>query len=405
MEIAVWLVGESFDPDRGLASYHTLPLQPRVADQIERALEAAKAILGRRTRDIVYSLSRHYLRESVPGWDPRIGPLPATQPPARWWRAERTPWRSPNFMASVFVAFEDEVGEWWVYDPKTKMLYRYPLASNYYGESLDARLTSISPAEARRLIESGLQPLNHFPRPADGRGFSLEDAFAQTQPGRLYDRQGQEKRSPSLATGIDRLLSPPATHEEARAWMAIAVWLVGEEFDPDRSFATYNDLPLLEQALSQLDRALATARTILGERARDIAYRESRLYLHEAIPGYNPLSGPLPATQPPARWWRGENMPPLGGSPPVFVAYEDEIGNWWVYDPISQRLHDMSPLYTSYYHSDGDLDEGIRLTKITPDLARELMASDLQPFERFPGPAHGEGLSPQEAFAKTPEVS
>jgi hypothetical protein len=133
--------------------------------------------------------------------------------------------------------------------------------------------------------------------------------------------------------------------------------------------------------LEQLDQARDAARAVLGDRIYDIAYRASEAYLADRDPEWEPQDGPLPATQPPARWWLIERPARPGAStfePPVSVAYEDEYGTWWEHDPDTGRLHEAPWLFTEYYYRPGAC--GHHFTPLVPEEARQRIASGLPPF-------------------------
>jgi len=70
--------------------------------------------------------------------------------------------------------------------------------------------------------------------------------------------------------------------------------------------------------------------------------------------------------------------------PTTGVAYEDEKGTWWIWEPATRRLHADTPwLFTDYYHRARAhrgqfVDTGygqVRFTPLTPDEAKSIMQS------------------------------
>jgi hypothetical protein len=59
--------------------------------------------------------------------------------------------------------------------------------------------------------------------------------------------------------------------------------------------------------------------------------------------------------------------------PPVSIAFEDEYGVWWQYDPDTGLLHDTPSLYMDYYFRAED--EQLRFTRLSPGEARRRIAS------------------------------
>jgi hypothetical protein len=176
--------------------------------------------------------------------------------------------------------------------------------------------------------------------------------------------------------------TPPKTPTAAEAWVEAVVAWIGPRFHPDKSFQDYHsrdtdaetsDLAL--EQLDELDEALKAARRILGPRINDLAYRSSVASIRD--PQAN--SDASPATQPPARWWLIERAnPPTTTTfePSVSIAYEDEHGTWWEWEPATQRLHSTPWLYTDYYYrAEG---HGLRFSRLTPDEVRQRIADGLE---------------------------
>ncbi len=186
-------------------------------------------------------------------------------------------------------------------------------------------------------------------------------------------------------------MSPPRTPTEAEVWIETAVGSIGHEFHPDRRFHTYG---LIEAAidLDKLDRAREASHALLGKRIYDIAYRSAEAYLADRDPEWEPHFGPLPATQPPPRWWlikRPHESHVSSFEPPLSVAYEDEFGTWWRYDPDTGRLYDEPWLFTEYYYQPSHLGD---FAQIPAEEVRRLVAVGLPrtPDNEHPRPGAGE---------------
>ncbi len=178
-------------------------------------------------------------------------------------------------------------------------------------------------------------------------------------------------------TSLD-VLASPETALDAEAWIDTVVRWVGANFHPDRSFRSYA-LDLSSSELEALEGALGATRGLLGDRTYDIAYRCANAYLAARDPGWEPHYGPLPATQPPARWWlieRADRPDVATSEAETKVVYEDDYGTWWEYDPRTGHLHDTPSLYIDYYYRTG-YGEQPRFTRLTPLEARRRIASGL----------------------------
>ncbi len=145
----------------------------------------------------------------------------------------------------------------------------------------------------------------------------------------------------------------PRTPDQAIAWIEWAVRLIGPRFHPDTTFSEYvgvqryDELDVGEVGV-QLDATLAAARSLLGPRALDIAYRSAVSYLEE-IDGEWMLWA-RPVTQPPARWWLVEPPELRRAVQPTTVAYQDETSNWWEYDPGTGLLHETPWHFVQFYY-------------------------------------------------------
>ena len=183
-------------------------------------------------------------------------------------------------------------------------------------------------------------------------------------------------------------LAEPETAADAVTWMELVVRLIGPGFCPDLSFGEYTGvkrragsgwLDLTEGEIAQLDGALAAAKRLLGSRAHDAAYRSVDAYLNDIDTSWKAWARPI--TQPPARWWL---VRPGYEGEPDSVAYEDERGAWWEYDPTTERLHSTPWLYTDYYYRSDGLNHRFQrdtpgypipgFVALTPEEAKQWMA-------------------------------
>jgi hypothetical protein len=153
------------------------------------------------------------------------------------------------------------------------------------------------------------------------------------------------------------LLVAPTTAEEAESWVRLAVDWIGPAFHPDESFDSYTTVRidgeqpnLNPQAVERLDDALQAAKQLLEGWIYDLAYRTAAHYLSRRFGEWHIWA--RPASQPSARWWFVEQ--PGFPDAPSSVAYEDDRGIWWEYDPTTGRLHEAPWLFADYYyHSRG----------------------------------------------------
>lgn len=166
-------------------------------------------------------------------------------------------------------------------------------------------------------------------------------------------------------------LTSPQTVEGAVGWVYAMVEWLGPGFSPGKAFRDYQ--PALELSTADarcLTNALSAATGLLGPRIRDLAYRESMAYLRR-----HPDCNGRPVS-PPARWWlieREESDQPS-------VAYEDGDGEWWEWEPATDRLYSTSWLFTDYYYNNYNTDDReLRFTSLTSAEARRRIELGIGP--------------------------
>lgn len=133
----------------------------------------------------------------------------------------------------------------------------------------------------------------------------------------------------------EQALAAPESSPDAIAWIKAVVAWIGPRFDPGESFGAYGSvvhegkhLDLTVDEIKTLDYACAATVALLGERARDLAYREAAAYL-DRIDGEADACA-RPVTQPPPRWWLVERPAAAADSldPARGLAFEDHQGIW-----------------------------------------------------------------------------
>lgn len=88
----------------------------------------------------------------------------------------------------------------------------------------------------------------------------------------------------------------------------------------------------------------------------------------------------------PPRWWLVERDEQGAGSPDptTGLAYEDECGVWWIWEPATGKLHADTPwLFTDYHHRAKerqgrfiDTEVGkLRFTPLSPRAAKRVIES------------------------------
>jgi hypothetical protein len=152
-------------------------------------------------------------------------------------------------------------------------------------------------------------------------------------------------------------LEVPRTAAEAIALIERTVLLIGPRFHPDASFSDYvgvqrrdmeEELDLSDKEVEQLNAATSAARELLGGRVYDIAYRSAVAYLDGIDTEWAAWARPV--TQPPARWWLVEPAEGRETQQPTTIAYQDEVGRWWEYDPATRLLHETPQHYARFYY-------------------------------------------------------
>lgn len=158
----------------------------------------------------------------------------------------------------------------------------------------------------------------------------------------------------------ERLLRSPTSITDAEAFIDSAVEWAGIGFHPDLSVVSYLQQPTNREgdqcdatALDRFDQCVAECAAWLGPWITEVSYRKARSLL-ERKPRWRPEVGPLPATQPPARWWAAQHTHGGDGGGTTTVAYEDAHGRWWEFDPYTSLLHETHWLFLDYYfHLEG----------------------------------------------------
>ena len=163
--------------------------------------------------------------------------------------------------------------------------------------------------------------------------------------------------------GVERLISAPSSEDEAIVWVELATRLVGPKFDPQVDFRRYvgssylgQPLYATEQSLDAIHRARIEVLRLLGPRAADMAYRTAVEILADMDTGWRRWARPTSHGGP--RWWLVER-PDLeleqGTPDPVRgLAFEDGRGIWWVWDPVTEKLHNDTPwLFRDFYYRAG----------------------------------------------------
>jgi len=159
---------------------------------------------------------------------------------------------------------------------------------------------------------------------------------------------------------VERLVIAPSSEDEAVAWVERATRLTGPKFDPQIEFrryvgASYMGEPLYasEVTLEAISSARVAAVRLLGARAADMAYRTAVEILAELDTGWRRWA--RPASQGGPRWWLverpGLELVASSPDPARGLAFEDGRGIWWIWDPITEKLHNDTPwLFRDFYY-------------------------------------------------------
>lgn len=143
-------------------------------------------------------------------------------------------------------------------------------------------------------------------------------------------------------------LTAPASRQAAEEWVDHVVKALGPRFSPADGVGAYW---LDDETQDKLETALASARHLLGDRVNDLVYRSASNFLDAIDLSWEVWA--RPASQPPPRLFMVErpDSGPEGPEPQLGLAFEDERGQWWMWEPTIDRFHEVTPgLATDFYY-------------------------------------------------------
>jgi hypothetical protein len=126
---------------------------------------------------------------------------------------------------------------------------------------------------------------------------------------------------------------------------------------------------LHDEVQAELETALASARLLLGDRLDDLVYRSATEFLEKIDQEHAVWARPI--SQPPARFWLVERPDEGPADRPAELAFEDERGDWWIWEPKKDHFHNATPgVATDFYYRAGAriaqwIDEGFGRFRFT----------------------------------------
>lgn len=176
---------------------------------------------------------------------------------------------------------------------------------------------------------------------------------------------------------LERLLVTPIDATAAVEWIGWVVRILGPRFTASTGFEGYF---LNHDHQERLSRNLSRARELLGPRLDDLVYRNADELLSEIDGEYRLWARPL--SQPAPRLWLVErpDLPERADmlEPRVGLAFEDDQGNWWAWEPALQLFYDdVAWLFTDfYYNAEARTDEMLSGESFGPLRFTRLAAAD-----------------------------